>query len=68
MDALHLVIDAFVAEEQKAQGVIMKQKTLFGEEQQSEPRKFERADDDRPPKKPTPNEEAEAKAGPKDQG
>eukprot|EP00959_Pyramimonas_sp_CCMP1952_P168974 3529911-Pyramimonas_sp.AAC.1 len=38
MDVLHLVIDAFVAEEQKAQGVILKQKRLFGEEQQSEPR------------------------------
>ncbi|CAK0909779.1 unnamed protein product [Prorocentrum cordatum] len=39
--------DAFVAEEQKSQGIILKQGRMYREEQESEAKKYERQGDDR---------------------
>ncbi|CAK0878561.1 unnamed protein product, partial [Prorocentrum cordatum] len=39
--------DAFVAEEQKSQGIILKQERMYREEQESEAKKYERQGDDR---------------------
>ena len=63
--------DAFVAEEQKSQGIIMKQERMYREEQESEAKKYERQSDDRerPPKAdPKGKVKPKPKAAAKDQG
>ena len=62
--------DAFVAEEQKSQGIILKQERLYREEQESEAKKYERQGDDKGPRADT-KAKAKAKAkaaGKNDQG
>ncbi|CAK0788625.1 unnamed protein product [Prorocentrum cordatum] len=63
--------DAFVAEEQKSQGIILKQERMYREEQESEAKKYERQGDDRergPGADPKGKAKPKPKAAAKDQG